>query len=769
MKTDLTTVAEVADADVDNDDNAEAQRDEENEDDNQAASRGSGFSEGGRASLISGTTAKTSFSAHQISEMDADLIVDSLKGLDTASEELLKLLIPADAEQQGRQMTWKDIVTRGTRTSKLYMKRVETLRLYKSDYIAPPSDYIQPSHVLRALTNGAEGSVSSSVPRPDSVLRKANLATMLHSLLIAARDPLDMGHESFDALEAAEENFALAVAPNGMFQEPQFDMALALAIQLAIKRIASFIEDPNFNPRGIATNVFFDYDEDDVPTYRHLSALGLDKLSDEEQAEYVEQVNYVVEQLKEPFEDGSNLDNVTALNTLRAKFPWDSLVNHLMVYYENRKQTLDQQIAQVGGIDLLVERLRAYVQADEEEKRLAHLRSSIGGAVQEKPGNFGVAALKALASDGIAQAAMAQAPAPAATMVPSDAGAHDIPTAEDDASAAPFVPQGTSADLRDLSEFEDAQRRSAVGKGKVRSFNDPQPGASRVSWDDSQQSQQPASTGFQLPRSSVLDPELARNENGKRPRGEDPYPEIEPSQDDGLSFQTDKRDIAAANARRQTAPRARPQPRSIAPRPISPDPNLVSYETPASQQSQYPSPSKRPRKNPGASIPAALPPTQGPSNMTEDWHQAKVRAKMNRAFVEPAYRQQPRQRQPWSSLEEGRLFELIADSDPDDVRYAVLKSQDVNSENILHRRTKEDMRFKARNMKVVMLEWVLASHFPAPLRHEVVLTALTGPDKRFEAAGILSSSIGSSSTNSSRAAFHTIKPRSARARNPRVR
>lgn len=155
--------------------------------------------------------------------------------------------------------------------------------------------------------------------------------------------------------------------------------------------------------------------------------------------------------------------------------------------------------------------------------------------------------------------------------------------------------------------------------------------------------------------------------------------------------------------------------------------------------------------------------------MTEDWHQAKVRAKMNRAFVEPAYRQQPRQRQPWSSLEEGRLFELIADSDPDDVRYAVLKSQDVNSENILHRRTKEDMRFKARNMKVVMLEWVLASHFPAPLRHEVVLTALTGPDKRFEAAGILSSSIGSSSTNSSRAAFHTIKPRSARARNPRVR
>ena len=138
--TDLTTVAEDEDAELASDEDTDAQHDEEDDE---------GFSEGGRASLISGTTAKTSFSAQQVSEMDPDLIVDSLKGLDTSSEELLKLLVPSDPRV--RPMIWKDIVTRGTRNSKLYMKRVEALRLYKSDYIAPPSDYIQPTHVLLSL------------------------------------------------------------------------------------------------------------------------------------------------------------------------------------------------------------------------------------------------------------------------------------------------------------------------------------------------------------------------------------------------------------------------------------------------------------------------------------------------------------------------------------------------------------------------------------------------------------------------------------------
>lgn len=693
-RADLTTVAEDEAVEGEDDEDVDAQQDEEDGDDDQAASRGSRFSEGGRASLISGTTAKTSFSAQQISEMDPDLIVDSLKGLDNASEELLKLLVPDD--KAARPMTWKDIVTRGTRNSKLYMKRVETLRLYKSDYIAPPSEYIQPSHVVRALANVTEGDVPRNLPRPDSVLRKANLTTMLQSLLIAARDPLDLGHESFDALEAAEGHFATAVAADGLFRKEDFDMALALGTQLTIKRIASYVEDPNFDPQGTATGVFFDYDEDDVPTYRHLFTLGLDDLSGEDQANHLDQINFLVEQLKEPFEAGSGLDSVTALNSLRAKHPWDGLINHLMVYYENRKRTLDHQVRQVGGVDALVERLRAFVQADEEDKRLAQLRSSIGGTVQEKPADFGnLAALKALASNGIAQTT--QGPAPVAPMVP-EAGANDVTQIGDEDDNTDFRPQGSSDDIRALSEFQDAQRKIKASKGKGRSFNDPQPGASRVSWDDSQPSQQPTTATFQLPPSSVIDPALSTNQNGKRPREEE-YPEIDPTQDDGGDFQTDTRDMSAANARRQSAPRATHRP--IAPR-REVNSNLVPYETPGSQQSQYGSPAKRQRKNPGASIPQALPPTQGPSSSRDDWRQAKVQSKIYRPMREnkPAHKQ----RVPWSIAEEDRLFDLIEQCEDNNVPYAILKKQDVEGENILEGRDKEQMRQKARNMKVLLLK-----------------------------------------------------------------
>jgi hypothetical protein len=80
---------------------------------------------------------------------------------------------------------------------------------------------------------------------------------------------------------------------------------------------------------------------------------------------------------------------------------------------------------------------------------------------------------------------------------------------------------------------------------------------------------------------------------------------------------------------------------------------------------------------------------------------AKHQAKVNR--VTASQNKQAKPRIPWSDEEENALSELIQTFG---VSWSELKSHDVarGDDQQLARRSAEDMRFKARNMKLTMME-----------------------------------------------------------------
>jgi hypothetical protein len=156
----------------------------------------------------------------------------------------------------------------------------------------------------------------------------------------------------------------------------------------------------------------------------------------------------------------------------------------------------------------------------------------------------------------------------------------------------------------------------------------------------------------------------------------------DPSDDEG--FQADQRNI----------PGRRPQPRSSA----------VPHRTPAPAESTQPehrrrtpepdTPNKRQRQNPGQLV------VPYQSTADDDVNSYKIASTITRQTQASTYKPQ-RGRRPWTDDQVGVLIRLIRDHG---ISFAQLKRIDEAKDNPqLEDRTPEDLRFKAREMKVKYL------------------------------------------------------------------
>ncbi|KAK6435700.1 hypothetical protein LTR95_008112 [Oleoguttula sp. CCFEE 5521] len=655
-----------------------------------------------RLSGYSGTTAKTTFSAEEVAQLDLDNIVDALEDLDTISGKVLDDLM--SAEPDVRRIVWKDIATAGTRAQKAFQRHSRDFAAQKEYYASPEQVYIRPDIVLRALyaVNTVED-VADDAARPDAIIEKANLARLLHAVIVEVQDPLHPTIDELKALETAEMWFPRAIAGNEWSNEA-FDLSLALSAQLAIQNAASFAEDPNYDPQGVATSTFYEVDDEGTQNYRHELDLNMDQLPAQHVDEALDRVAQLVNELKKPFHSE---EPAVAIQVLRAQFPWSDLITAAEDYYITRRLQLEGQIAALGGVKSLTTSLQAMLQEKSELSQLRSLRTSIGaGTTPKKTANISdIKAAKAAYLAASRQTAPAQAPAPTAPMVvvsqpgqqaPNAAGQDDYHVLEDE----PAVNSPSNARMiAQLSAVQDKARARNVSGNRARSFLDPQAGATREQWTDPQPSQ--ASQQQPIPvSSSNIDPALRRYSPGKRPREEGPSDESwDPTQDEG--FTQGNIDTAAADARRAQARRLQHQPRpSASARPAGPSP-----QRPRPNELRAP---KRQRKNPGSAIPiepiqrpdpdAGTPPQPTPY---EQYENARVLAKMTRLNV--GHTQQSRVRQPWGPEETQQLLSLIETNDGDGISWAALKARDREDDNILGRRTAEDLRFKARNMKVELV------------------------------------------------------------------
>ena len=674
-------------------------------------------------SVMSGTTAKTSFSQEEISDLDPDVMVDVLPSLATAADELAKLIVPVDPKS--RPVVRKEIRTLGTKHNKLFKNRMDSLNIHKHSFGS--TEYIQPSIVLRALLGVPNMREVPEGPwRPDSVIYKINLAQMLNSMLITlpGNGSTDITTAGYTAIEHLDLHFASAIA-GPIFRENALQLCLAILTQLTIVRLSFYMADLNFVPSEAIARIFYAddghggllKDESGNILFRHRNVLHIPSLPEEEQNLVLGTVQEVANQLISAFDDANAETWMPALGQLRTDHPWETFVDQVIQYYFDRKQDLDGQIAAGGGIEQIMLSLAAEVERRTDARGAEAKRQSFsrpGGTPKKGFGKRGIQALKArerqLAANVAPVAQMTQQPIQPSGGIIVDDGWRRPDDGDDDVQMmAPSQAQSTARSTLDaMSGLQDSLRERA-GKGKGRSLLDRQETATRVAFEDSQLTQYQVPAEFQYPASSA--PERGpyyqsprRGNAAKRPyeaMDEEPE-EFEPTQDGG--FEVDDRDPAAADQRRRQIAAGMPPTVRFSSAPTAGP--ASSMPPPASMGT--PSPSKRRRKNPGSSIPSPAPPfdpEQYAEVPREDrFTHAKIAA---RHGTVTANSKKPAQvRTPWSAEEENALIDLIEEEGADGISYSKLKSYDAMRPDgaRLANRSAEDMRFKARNMKETFLK-----------------------------------------------------------------
>ena len=619
-------------------------------------------------------------------------MVDVLPSLAASSEQMAKLLAP-----QGRDTpaeTWKEIRRTGSKHNKLYANRMASLKVHKSSFGS--QDYIQPHNVLRALLNVRS---IDEIPfpgwRPDNILLQVNLVQMLNSLVITC-NPSDWGTASSNALETLDRIFPSAIA-GGEFQISTIEFYLSLATQLCIALLEAYIEsEARIDPHVVIENVFYNDDS----AFKYNDALGISSATEGDRAEAMSMVTIRITDLKGIFEKRSRNPVVTSTGELKARYSWDSFREEVLNYYDDRTKQLTARIAAGGGVDTIVSRL-----SEEIDRRTTAHRSEQAALRFSKPGttpqkSFDRDAMAFLREQERKLMDEGVEAAPVAPMLPhSTAEVHfqDIDEDEDEddnrqqvdgPADVPGVHDPAKAQSEQVvSELQKLQNQEAQkAKERAKSLSDRQENAERVTWDESQMTQQPRPNDIGHPTSSAASKRTHADMEEEGVAGNPPNP----TQDEG--FQVDTRDLTITAQRRKEA--------SFVGRQSLQAPRITFV------LEDQPSQPKIPRKNPGSSYP---PPTQplepeaGEMSKKKFFERAKMAAQHNR--VTASHGKSPQIRTPWVEEEELALLQLIEEHGGEGVSYSALKKIDeaMHEDGKLGRRSAEDMRFKARNMKVTML------------------------------------------------------------------
>ncbi|KAK3628284.1 hypothetical protein LTR56_018676 [Elasticomyces elasticus] len=664
---------------------------------------------------FSGTTAKTSFSQEEIAGLDSDMMLDVLPDLVKAADQMAQLLVHRDPN--ARPFIWKEIRVQGTRHSKLYSNRLDSLEVHKKHFGSQV--YIQPGFVARALM-GVQSihEVPDGPWRPDNLIFRINLTQLLQAVLIPTVDPAGSGQQQYDALELLDSHFGQCIAGPVCDIEGAL-LLLQIQAQLTIIRLAGYEDAPHFDPMDVITDSFYKEGPDGDLVYKDANVLHIAHLGANDRQTLDDTLERIVDSdFRAPISEG--LDFATTLAQLHARFTWGDFIDQVVAYYEHRSAQLDAHIASAGGPLQTMELTYQEVERRKNARFADKKRQSIGktgGTPVKAYGKSAAARLaameKRLSVARVPHQDAATAPAQTLQAQNVDPQLIDDHNDEDGApedrrapslDAEPVQPRAASG--LDLTGFRRTQMQNA--KKARASFLDRQPDAVRIDFDDDddEPSQQalPArgATSRGAGGSSATRPFQISSSSAKRPFSHEDEPELfDPTQDGG--FQVDTRDTAAADARRAAVPRQVVQPRSQAPPAVRS--NTVDYELPASAG---PSPSKRrktlERKNPGSTIPpplAPLNPEEGEPSPGQRYERIKALAKQGR--IAPTQIKPPKARRPWSHEEEAALLSLIERHSGDGVSYSTLKRYDESENNVLDHRSAEDMRFKARNMKYDMI------------------------------------------------------------------
>ncbi|KAK4991194.1 hypothetical protein LTR50_001952 [Elasticomyces elasticus] len=735
----------------------------------------------GALSAFSGTTAKTSFSDGVVAGLDRDILLESLPELERIASKLLDLLAPPGNSSEELELLIKDLAVPNSKASKLCDLREAALDLQRKPFGDHVTPYLRPDIVLRGLLQiHSIEHLGVGLWRPDDIVYKANLATFARQILGYRQGRRDL----FEDLAGLEQTFPLILlrrfratgdglltAGSSAFLDKTFHIALSLRTQLAMTDLLVRQTEPDYDPKDIVARIFFDLPTDIAPTaidmkvlrrarsYKGWDVSGLSNPDGSLPERYVKAVEERVEAFEECFtSDRARVGS--SIVRLEAKYSWRAFQLQTMEFIALRRDEIDSSISRAGGVATIMQKLSGEIARRESHPRVTGSDPEEVDSIAQNPGRTPTSALKQAKTvtrttfDKNALALLKEADRRSSGHVATPA--FDLTAAKPDRTLdKPNHPQQlqheeqwqsiddieydgkgpapklTSAERR-LAQNRRVERENKENKramqvddavSKSRSFIDRQTDAKRLEFDESQATQQPVSI-------------TSTSSTAKRPLPDEQPDDEEISQDEG--YQHDNRQAPAAQRKERT---------SAAPslRPVEPSPAPVPTSSPAKRQRRNLDQDWAPSTASQFAEPSA-------PNGTASYEYAQLNAlakKLSATQKQQRQRHAPdrnQNRQPWSNEETQKLIDLVEEHG---VSWKHLKEQDEKGDDVLHRRTPEDLRFKCRNIKSDFLkiqhvnpDFVLPQNFDMVQFGQNMIDALAKFGVRYEQYPIRSGASG---------------------------
>ncbi|EOA82497.1 uncharacterized protein SETTUDRAFT_140618 [Exserohilum turcica Et28A] len=331
------------------------------------------FRSPGAVSEMSGTTAISSFSMAEAEFLESKFIVKHMRKLCDAAEEFLEHIAPSSATMRDDLKNIQEMQKPGSAYSEDYLDYEIELHVHLKHFKSEDHNYIHARALHRALFGTNEQPVASQTGL-DLILYLANLLVFAKQMIYSDRDHKTM----WDVLRQLDNTFPAqfmrslqldgqpSVTGESALYRETFELALELRTQLAILVLQKSVDNPDFNPDAMVSEIFFRSElsqavDGSLIRGWNIAALGGDDspLPQELQKKVVARLNKIREFFptdKESLERGELID----LEGLRSSFPWEPTILRLLAWVRLRRKELLFLIEERGGAATIARNIKRF-------------------------------------------------------------------------------------------------------------------------------------------------------------------------------------------------------------------------------------------------------------------------------------------------------------------------------------------------------------------------------------------------------------------------
>ena len=311
----------------------------------------------GGASAFSGTTARTSRTAQELEDLEVEGFLDALPDLFSASEKLLKYLLPSKISEVNVDEVREQLGVKNSRAQKNHLRLSDAFQVHRQVFGNGP--LIDIRRILRALVGLRDlSSMSVTQWRPDPLLQKANLTLLILNVL---------NHPATAEVEVFWEELNQSFPQN--FLEDQGDLeastlqqtlqlALEIRTQYAIMLIGRHVGQQTFDIDVILRQVFNEPSSSIRGwAFENMHTEDLPKFFQKAVLQRQLRMRQIYQQAIE-----NNSDDAEVLTSLSTAFPWARFSFEIVSWASDRLRYVQNRITVRGGVEAIVGSLSAEVQ-----------------------------------------------------------------------------------------------------------------------------------------------------------------------------------------------------------------------------------------------------------------------------------------------------------------------------------------------------------------------------------------------------------------------